>query len=61
MPALQRRLPQIPGLTLQPACSKCSAPMELAHTTPFKVHDEIDRTYKCPKCGHSEAWVVNEL
>ena len=61
MPRLNR-LPTVPHINLQPACSKCSASMELAHTKPLKVHDEIeDRTYKCPKCGHSEAWVVKEL
>jgi endogenous inhibitor of DNA gyrase (YacG/DUF329 family) len=43
-------------------CPKCSTPMELVSTRPFKSHEDIeDRTYKCPKCGHSEAWVVKEL
>jgi len=58
MPAAQP-IPQIP--TLQPACPKCSTPMKLASTEPFKAHDGIeDRTYTCPKCGHSESWVVSE-
>jgi ribosomal protein S27AE len=56
------RLPQIPSVTLRPACPKCSKPMEMARTTPFKAYDEVeDRTYECPKCGHSESWVVKEL
>jgi hypothetical protein len=61
MPAA-KPLPKVPGLTLEPCCSKCSEPMELACTVPFKAHDGIeDRTYTCSKCGHSEAWVVKEL
>jgi DNA-directed RNA polymerase subunit M/transcription elongation factor TFIIS len=61
MPQLNR-LPTIPHVILQPACPKCSEPMELARTTPFKAYDEIeDRIYQCPKCGHEEEWVVKEL
>ena len=61
MPAT-KRLPQIPSLALRPVCPKCSTLMELAHTTQFKANEDIeDRTYQCPKCGHSEAWVVKEL
>jgi len=45
-----------------PNCPHCSKSMELSRTAPFKAYDEIeDRTYRCPKCGHSEAWVVKEL
>jgi hypothetical protein len=52
----------MPSTSVQPACPKCSVQMELAHTAPFSAYDEVeDRTYKCPKCGHSEAWVVKEL
>jgi DNA-directed RNA polymerase subunit RPC12/RpoP len=52
----------MPNRPLQPTCQQCSEPMELARTAPFKAYDDIeDRTYQCPKCGHSEAWVVKEL
>jgi hypothetical protein len=35
--------------------------MELASAAPLKDHDDIEnRMYKCPKCGHEEAWVVKE-
>jgi hypothetical protein len=35
--------------------------MKLARTAPFKGYADIqDRTYECPKCGHSEGWVVSE-
>jgi predicted RNA-binding Zn-ribbon protein involved in translation (DUF1610 family) len=47
---------------VQPTCPQCSESMELARTAPFRVHNEIeDRTYKFPKCGYSESWVVTQI
>jgi hypothetical protein len=46
---------------VQPACPKCSQSMNLAHTAQFKGHAGIeDRTYRCPKCRHSESWIASQ-
>jgi transcription elongation factor Elf1 len=35
--------------------------MKLARTAPFKGYTDIqDRTYECPKCGHSESWIATQ-
>jgi DNA-directed RNA polymerase subunit RPC12/RpoP len=60
MPA-KKSLPKIPGLDERPGCPKCSQPMKLARVAPFKGHADIqDRTYECPKCGHSESWIASQ-
>jgi hypothetical protein len=35
--------------------------MTLARVAQFKGYAGIqDRTYECPKCGHSESWIATE-
>jgi len=60
MPA-KKSLPRVPGLDVRPACPKCSTPMVLARTAAFKGFADIqDRTYECPKCGHTESWIASQ-
>ena len=51
----------IQGLPVRPACPKCSVPMKLARTAPFKGYADIqDWTYECPECRHSESWIASQ-
>ena len=50
-----------PNNPVQPACPHCSEPMKLARVARFKGYADIqDRTYECPKCGHSESWIASQ-
>jgi hypothetical protein len=53
-------IPPIPGITLRPACPKCSTPMVLTQINPDERGFD-NRHFDCPKCGQSEAWVVKGL
>ena len=51
-----------------PVCHKCSIPMQLKMTAPHKPRrplvlpaDILERTFKCPTCGHSEIWIFGTL
>jgi hypothetical protein len=57
----KKSLPDIPGLSLRPACPKCSVPMKLARTAPFRGYADIqDQTYECSQCGHAESWIASQ-
>ena len=50
-----------PNNSAQPTCPRCSEPLKLARTAPFKGYTDIqDRTYECPKCGYSESWIASQ-
>jgi tRNA(Ile2) C34 agmatinyltransferase TiaS len=57
---MSKSSPLVPDTPESPACPECSTTMDLANVTQGSGGIE-ERTYQCPKCGHSMVWVSKPL